>query len=305
MQQNGVFVSSLDRRVTEDFLREQFRLCGRITSVRLVKDQKGMSKGYGYIFFHDSKGQQHAIGRNKMKIGNKKIMVAKIGGKKAMTKTTTQKSVVGKKSNEDRKEAKEHRRKNLHSRTNRAKQQRMVNMGFLTRDQKIQMFENQSRAFGEMHHYTGRKPHKDFGGEIKEWTESTKLYVQSLRKFDEYNNSFGEYLASVKKTQDAMFDLCLALQDEKHIEIKLKALKENNSRFEFDELGKVVVKEMQNSNLKGIKPRGRVLLKKGLKKLKENGIVQKKLKRIKTTLRKKTRISTGSPIVKSSVKTLS
>jgi len=289
--QHSVFVSNLDRRITDQHLKEQFKVCGRITGTRLVKDGKGRSKGFGYIYFHDSKGQANAVGRNGMKMGKNKILVAKISMKKPTPKAIMQKSLTGKKV-EERKEVKEHRRKNIHhNRNTRTKQHRIVNMGFLTREQKIQMFENQSRAFGAMHHFTGRKLSKGLGDEIKEWTESTKLYVQALRKFDEYNNSFGDYLASVKKTQDATFDMCLALQEQKQIDIRLKVLQENNKDLiKLDEFGKIIIPSERESMCKTEEAKRIKLVRKGLKKLKNNGINQKSLPKIITKLRSKTKI---------------
>ncbi|VDQ02205.1 unnamed protein product [Trichobilharzia regenti] len=45
------FVSNLDYSTTEDQLRKTFEKCGELTSVRLVRDYAGRSKGFAYIEF--------------------------------------------------------------------------------------------------------------------------------------------------------------------------------------------------------------------------------------------------------------
>ncbi|CAH8821747.1 unnamed protein product [Trichobilharzia szidati] len=46
-----VFVSNLDYSTTEDQLRKTFEKCGELTSVRLVRDYAGRSKGFAYVEF--------------------------------------------------------------------------------------------------------------------------------------------------------------------------------------------------------------------------------------------------------------
>ncbi|KAG0521381.1 hypothetical protein BDA96_08G155600 [Sorghum bicolor] len=46
-----VFVGGLPRSATESMLREIFSSCGEIIDVRIMKDQNGHSKGYGFVRF--------------------------------------------------------------------------------------------------------------------------------------------------------------------------------------------------------------------------------------------------------------
>ncbi|KAK3748519.1 hypothetical protein RRG08_008680 [Elysia crispata] len=46
-----VFISNLDFTLPEERLREVFEKCGRISNIRLVKNYKGKSKGFGYVEF--------------------------------------------------------------------------------------------------------------------------------------------------------------------------------------------------------------------------------------------------------------
>ncbi|XP_006664136.1 uncharacterized protein LOC102706615 isoform X1 [Oryza brachyantha] len=46
-----VFVGGLPRSVTERALRELFSPCGEIVDLRIMKDQRGISKGYGFVRF--------------------------------------------------------------------------------------------------------------------------------------------------------------------------------------------------------------------------------------------------------------
>jgi hypothetical protein len=46
-----VFVGGLPRSATESTLREVFSPCGEIVDVRIMKDQNGLPKGYGFVRF--------------------------------------------------------------------------------------------------------------------------------------------------------------------------------------------------------------------------------------------------------------
>lgn len=37
--------------MTEDELREHFSRCGTITSAKLMRDEKGISRGFGFVCF--------------------------------------------------------------------------------------------------------------------------------------------------------------------------------------------------------------------------------------------------------------
>ncbi|KAK2965367.1 hypothetical protein RJ640_024109 [Escallonia rubra] len=50
-QGSNVYVKNIDDDVTDDELREHFSQCGTITSAKLMRDDKGVSKGFGFVCF--------------------------------------------------------------------------------------------------------------------------------------------------------------------------------------------------------------------------------------------------------------
>ncbi|CAI9760644.1 unnamed protein product [Fraxinus pennsylvanica] len=50
-QASNVYVKNIDDDVTNDELREHFSQCDTITSAKLMLDDKGMSKGFGFVCF--------------------------------------------------------------------------------------------------------------------------------------------------------------------------------------------------------------------------------------------------------------
>ncbi|GAB4842321.1 hypothetical protein Ancab_012291 [Ancistrocladus abbreviatus] len=46
-----IHVKNLDRNVDEDILEAHFRACGRITSAKIMRDDNGFSKGFGFVSF--------------------------------------------------------------------------------------------------------------------------------------------------------------------------------------------------------------------------------------------------------------
>lgn len=46
-----MYVKNIDDEVTEEVLREQFSKCGTITSAKLMRDEKGISRGFGFVCF--------------------------------------------------------------------------------------------------------------------------------------------------------------------------------------------------------------------------------------------------------------
>ncbi|KAJ4979667.1 hypothetical protein NE237_010447 [Protea cynaroides] len=46
-----MYVKNIDDDADDDELREQFSHCGTITSVKLMRDDKGISKGFGFVCF--------------------------------------------------------------------------------------------------------------------------------------------------------------------------------------------------------------------------------------------------------------
>lgn len=46
-----MYVKNIDDDVTDDELWDHFSQCGTITSAKLMRDDKGMSKGFGFVCF--------------------------------------------------------------------------------------------------------------------------------------------------------------------------------------------------------------------------------------------------------------
>ena len=58
---NNVYVKNLHENVTEDMLREVFEKCGTLTSVVVMKDGEGKSKGFGFVCFEESEAASKAV----------------------------------------------------------------------------------------------------------------------------------------------------------------------------------------------------------------------------------------------------
>lgn len=48
---SNIYVKNIDAGVPEEELREHFSQCGTITSAKLMCDEKGISKGFGFVCF--------------------------------------------------------------------------------------------------------------------------------------------------------------------------------------------------------------------------------------------------------------
>lgn len=46
-----MYVKNIDDDITDDELKEYFSKCGSITSVKIMRDDKGLSKGFGFVCF--------------------------------------------------------------------------------------------------------------------------------------------------------------------------------------------------------------------------------------------------------------
>jgi RNA recognition motif-containing protein len=77
-----VFVSNLDFKVDEDKLRESFSQFGSITDIRLVKNYKGLSKGFGYIQYSSIEAKRRALANDRLKIDGRPAFVNEVGKKK-------------------------------------------------------------------------------------------------------------------------------------------------------------------------------------------------------------------------------
>ncbi|GKB70324.1 polyadenylate-binding protein 7, partial [Tanacetum coccineum] len=60
-QDSNVYVKNIDDDVTEDQLRDHFRHFGTITSVKLMREDKGLIKGFGFICFSKPQEARRAV----------------------------------------------------------------------------------------------------------------------------------------------------------------------------------------------------------------------------------------------------
>lgn len=77
-----VFVSNLDFKVDDDRLRQDFSAFGDITDIRLVRNYKGFSKGFGYIQFSNVEGVHRALAADRFKIDGRPVFITEAGKKK-------------------------------------------------------------------------------------------------------------------------------------------------------------------------------------------------------------------------------
>ncbi|GMI65796.1 poly(A) binding protein 7 [Hibiscus trionum] len=59
---SNVYVKNIADDVTDDELKDLFSLCGTITSAKLMRDDKGISKGFGFVCFHTPEEAAKAVG---------------------------------------------------------------------------------------------------------------------------------------------------------------------------------------------------------------------------------------------------
>ncbi|KAL2229353.1 polyadenylate-binding protein 7 [Sesamum indicum] len=60
-QASNVYVKNIDDDVTDDELKEHFSQCGTITSAKIMRDDKGVSKGFGFVCFSTPEEANKAV----------------------------------------------------------------------------------------------------------------------------------------------------------------------------------------------------------------------------------------------------
>ncbi|XP_010933305.1 polyadenylate-binding protein 7 [Elaeis guineensis] len=58
---SNVYVKNIDDTVDDDALRERFSQCGSITSAKIMRDDKGISKGFGFVCFSTPEEANKAV----------------------------------------------------------------------------------------------------------------------------------------------------------------------------------------------------------------------------------------------------
>lgn len=72
-----VFLSNLAYDVEEEQLQEAFKEVGTIEEVRLVKDYKGRSKGFGYMVLSDQRDVEAALKMDRTPVGGRPVFVSR------------------------------------------------------------------------------------------------------------------------------------------------------------------------------------------------------------------------------------
>ncbi|CAL5385266.1 unnamed protein product [Camellia sinensis] len=60
-QGSNVYVKNFDDDVIDDELREHFSQCGTITSAKLMREEKGTSRGFGFVCFSTPEEANKAV----------------------------------------------------------------------------------------------------------------------------------------------------------------------------------------------------------------------------------------------------
>ncbi|KAK7087738.1 hypothetical protein V1264_021749 [Littorina saxatilis] len=81
------FVSNLAFQMSEDRVKEFFDKCGEVVEVRLVKNFKGMSKGYGYVEFTDANEVLLALKLDRQPIDGRPVFVSRCEDRNSGSKT--------------------------------------------------------------------------------------------------------------------------------------------------------------------------------------------------------------------------
>ena len=84
-----VFVSNLDFKINENQLREAFEKFGKVDDVRLVRNYKGLSKGYAYIEYSSIQEMREALKHDRMPLEGRPVFISEIGKKKSFTFSTS------------------------------------------------------------------------------------------------------------------------------------------------------------------------------------------------------------------------
>ncbi|KAK4590840.1 hypothetical protein RGQ29_021148 [Quercus rubra] len=74
----NLYVKNLSEDTTEELLRDQFSKFGKVSSVAIMKDNQGKSRGFGFVNFESSEDAKNAVGAlNGAFIGSKYLFVGR------------------------------------------------------------------------------------------------------------------------------------------------------------------------------------------------------------------------------------
>uniref|UniRef100_A0A8D8YE21 Squamous cell carcinoma antigen recognized by T-cells 3 n=1 Tax=Cacopsylla melanoneura TaxID=428564 RepID=A0A8D8YE21_9HEMI len=81
-----VFLSNMDFAIGEDTIRETLASAGVIEEVRLVKNFKGLSKGFAFVVFSKKSEAQAALAMDRIKINKRPLFISECNPEKAARK---------------------------------------------------------------------------------------------------------------------------------------------------------------------------------------------------------------------------
>jgi len=80
----NVFVGNMERGVTEQIIRSSFETNGTVESVKILADESGKSKGFGFVEMADEDAAGKAIAAmNGMELNGKRLTVSEARSKGA------------------------------------------------------------------------------------------------------------------------------------------------------------------------------------------------------------------------------
>lgn len=77
-----IFISNLDFKITEDELKDIFSQFGEINDIRLVRNYKGFSKGFGYVEFSNVDSVKKALANDRMLIQQRPVFISEMDKRK-------------------------------------------------------------------------------------------------------------------------------------------------------------------------------------------------------------------------------
>ncbi|KAB7501239.1 Squamous cell carcinoma antigen recognized by T-cells 3 [Armadillidium nasatum] len=77
LDHRSVFLSNLEYKTEREEILAVFQDCGEVDTLRIAKDFKGRSKGFGYLVFVDAASVPKALAKDRTIIGNRPVFVSK------------------------------------------------------------------------------------------------------------------------------------------------------------------------------------------------------------------------------------
>jgi RNA recognition motif-containing protein len=73
---NRVFVGGLSGETTEAEMKELFSSYGEVTSIKIIQDRAGVSKGYGFVTFENEEQARNLLRHTEVYLKSRKLNIA-------------------------------------------------------------------------------------------------------------------------------------------------------------------------------------------------------------------------------------